>query len=177
MATASFRLSPGQRVAARLKCYLTVNGAAISAGAGCMAGCTHLCLHPVQVESVAWITERKNVLSGLFYLCSFLAYLRFFNLAADPEPTSISPSMHPSTTDAGGHCWRFYALSLFLFLCALLSKTVTSSLPAAILLVLWWQRDRIRWRHIFPLIPFFVVGVALGLTTVWLGKIPRGRPG
>ena len=134
-------------------------------------------LHPVQVESVAWITERKNVLSGLFYLCSFLAYLRFCNLAADPEPTSISPSMHPSTTDAGGHCWRFYGLSLFLFLCALLSKTVTSSLPAAILLVLWWQRDRIRWRHIFPLIPFFVVGVALGLTTVWLEKYHVGAQG
>jgi tetratricopeptide (TPR) repeat protein len=58
-----------------------------------------------------------------------------------------------------------------------LSKTVTSSLPAAILLVLWWQRDRIRWRHIFPLIPFFVVGVALGLTTVWLEKYHVGAQG
>lgn len=149
--------------------YLRVQGAWLAA--------LIFALHPVQVESVAWITERKNVLSGLFYLCSFLAYLRFCNLAADPEPTSISPSMHPSTTDAGGHCWRFYALSLFLFLCALLSKTVTSSLPAAILLMLWWQRDRIRWRHIFPLIPFFVVGVALGLTTVWLEKYHVGAQG
>jgi tetratricopeptide (TPR) repeat protein len=149
--------------------YLRVEGAWLAA--------LIFALHPVQVESVAWITERKNVLSGLFYLCSFLAYLRFCNLAADPGSTSITPSMHTPSSDDGGNRWRFYALSLFLFLCALLSKTVTCSLPAAILLVLWWQQDRIRWRQILPLIPFFVVGVALGLTTAWLEKYHVGAQG
>ena len=149
--------------------YLRVEGAWLAA--------LIFALHPVQVESVAWITERKNVLSGLFYLCSFLAYLRFCNLAADPGSTSITPGMHTPSSDDGGNRWRFYALSLFLFLCALLSKTVTCSLPAAILLVLWWQQDRIRWRQILPLIPFFVVGVALGLTTAWLEKYHVGAQG
>jgi tetratricopeptide (TPR) repeat protein len=149
--------------------YLRVEGAWLAA--------LIFALHPVQVESVAWITERKNLLSGLFYLCSFLAYLRFCNLAADHGSASITPSMHTPPSDNGGNRWRFYALSLFLFLCALLSKTVTCSLPAAILLVLWWQRDRIRWRQILPLIPFFVVGVALGLTTVWLEKYHVGAQG
>ena len=149
--------------------YLRVQGAWLAA--------LIFALHPVQVESVAWITERKNVLSALFYLSSFLAYLRFCNLAAHPGPTSISPSMHPQTSDDAGQRWRFYALSLFLFLCALLSKTITCSLPAAILLVLWWQRDRIRWRDILSLTPFFIVGVALGLTTVWLEKYHVGAQG
>jgi tetratricopeptide (TPR) repeat protein len=149
--------------------YLRVEGAWLAA--------LIFALHPVQVESVVWITERKNVLSGLFYLCSFLAYLRFCNLTADPGSTSITPSMRTPSSDDGGNRWRFYALSLFLFLCALLSKTVTCSLPAAILLVLWWQRDSIRWRQILPLIPFFVVGVALGLTTVWLEKYHVGAQG
>jgi len=125
-------------------------------------------LHPVQVESVAWITERKNVLSGLFYLSSFLAYLRFYDLASNSD--HISSSTHPAAPEWSGHPWLFYALSLLLFLCALLSKTVTCSLPAAILLVLWWKRDRIRWRDLPPLIPYFVVGVFLGLTTIWLEK-------
>jgi len=123
-------------------------------------------LHPVQVESVAWITERKNVLSAFFYLTSFLAYLRYYDLTVDSAQTS--PSMHPAASKVWDHFWPFYPLSLFMFLCALLSKTVTCSLPAAILLVLWWKRDRICWRDTLPLIPYFVVGAFLGLTTVWL---------
>src|SRR5262249_19763749 len=62
-------------------------------------------LHPVEVESVAWITERKNVLSGAFYLSALLAYLRFRPI--DPAAKKTSPA------------WRFYALSLALFACAL----------------------------------------------------------
>lgn len=132
-------------------------------------------LHPVQVESVAWITERKNVLSGLFYLSSFLAYLRFYDSAADSDHTSSST--HPAAPEWRVHPWLFYALSLLLFLCGLLSKTVTCSLPAAILLVLWWKGDRICWRDLPPLIPYFVVGAFLGLTTVWLEKHHVGAQG
>jgi len=123
-------------------------------------------LHPVQVESVAWIAERKNVLSAFFYLTSFLAYLRYYDLTVDSAQTS--PGMHSAASEVRGHFWPFYPLSLFLFLCALLSKTVTCTLPAAILLVLWWKRDRICWRDTLPLIPYFIVGAFLGLTTVWL---------
>ncbi|MHC4218863.1 MAG: tetratricopeptide repeat protein, partial [Planctomycetota bacterium] len=104
-------------------------------------------LHPVHVESVAWITERKNVLSGLFYLAAALLYLRV---------ALIKPSR------------RLYAGSLALFLGALLSKTVTCSLPAALLLVLWWKRGRLGWRDVGALAPFFALGIALGLVTVWM---------
>ena len=132
-------------------------------------------LHPVQVESVAWITERKNVLSAFFYLASFLAYLRYYDLNVDSDQTS--PGIHPATSKVKDNFWPFYPLSFFLFLCALLSKTVTCSLPAAILLVLWWKRDRICWRELPPLIPYFVVGAFLGLTTVWLERHHVGAQG
>jgi hypothetical protein len=132
-------------------------------------------LHPVQVESVAWITERKNVLSAFFYLASFLAYLRYYDLTVDSDQTS--PGIHPATSKVKDNFWPFYPLSFFLFLCALLSKTVTCSLPAAILLVLWWKRDRICWRDLPPLIPYFVVGAFLGLTTVWLERHHVGAQG
>jgi len=132
-------------------------------------------LHPVQVESVAWITERKNVLSAFFYLASFLAYLRYYDLTVDSDQTS--PGIHPATSKVKDNFWPFYPLSFFLFLCALLSKTITCSLPAAILLVLWWKRDRICWRDLPPLIPYFVVGAFLGLTTVWLERHHVGAQG
>lgn len=123
-------------------------------------------LHPVCVESVAWVTERKNVLSGLFYLASVLAYLHFCKIGAPPgtEPT---PRRR----------WGLCGLALALYLCALLSKTVTSSMPAAMILVLWWKRDRPRWRDLWPLIPFFILGICPGLVTVWMEKHHVGAAG
>jgi tetratricopeptide (TPR) repeat protein len=108
-------------------------------------------LHPVTVESVAWVTERKNVLSGLFYLLAGLAYFRF----------------RPLTDEDGAdkRDWRFYPLVLVLFLCALLSKTVTCSLPAVLLLLVWWKRGRIEKRDVLALAPLFVLGAVLGSVT------------
>jgi tetratricopeptide (TPR) repeat protein len=113
-------------------------------------------LHPVQVESVAWVTERKNVLSGMFYLLAMLAWFRF------------RPWIAGQTADSRN--WRFYPLAMLLFLCALLSKTVTCSLPAAIVLLTWWKRGRVGRRDVLALIPLFVSGAALGLLTAWLEK-------
>lgn len=110
-------------------------------------------IHPVQVESVVWITERKNVLSACFYFAAAYTYLRW------AMPT---PDQRPSP---GG---RLYLASLLLFLCALGSKTVTVSLPAALILVLWWKGRRITWRTILPLAPMFVIGVLAGLLTSWM---------
>jgi Flp pilus assembly protein TadD len=110
-------------------------------------------LHPVQVESVAWITERKNVLSTLFYLCAAITYLRFSASADDGAPR-----------------WRLYGGSWLLYLAALLSKSVTASLPAALLLVLWWKRGTIVRRDWLTLAPMLLVGAVLGLLTVWLER-------
>jgi tetratricopeptide (TPR) repeat protein len=149
--------------------YLRVPGAWLAAAL--------FALHPVHVESVAWITERKNVLSGFFYLASALAYFRFANVTGDLADTTASSDTHLLTSDKSPRSWGYYVLSLFLFLCALLSKTVTSSLPAAILLVLWWKRGRICRSDILTLIPYFVVGALFGLTTVWLEKYHVGAQG
>lgn len=120
-------------------------------------------LHPIEVESVAWITERKNVLSGVFYFCSALVYLRFAH------------------ADAGGDRSRHkgvrYLLSLVLFVCALCGKTVTSSLPAALLLVRWWKRGRLRWRDAALLSPFMVLGLAFGILTAYMEKYRVGAIG
>ena len=111
-------------------------------------------LHPVEVMSVAWITERKNVLSAVFYFAALLAYLRFDRLDGDRP--------------AGRWSWRLYGLALGLFCCALLSKTVTVSLPAVLLLVTWWKRSRVGLREVLPLVPWFVLGAVAGLTTAWM---------
>ena len=110
-------------------------------------------LHPVHVESVAWITERKNVLSGFFYLLAFRAWLRF------------AP---PGEDDRGAG--RFWLLSFSLFLCALLSKSVTGTLPAAVLLLTWWKRGRIDGRDVVPLLPFFAAAAGMGGVTAWIEK-------
>ena len=104
-------------------------------------------LHPVHVESVAWMTELKNTLSGVFYLLAAWAYVRF-----------------DQTRDR-----RAYAAALAVFVLALGSKTVTATFPVAMLIVLWWQRGRLDWRKdVWPLAPFFVVGVVVGAGTAWL---------
>lgn len=120
-------------------------------------------VHPVHTESVAWISERKNVLSGTFYLASLLAYTRF-GLGCEEVPHSARR-------------WAFYALSLLLFVCALLTKTVTCSLPAAILLLTWWKRGRLRVQDLAPLGPMFIVGLALGLFTVSMERHYSGALG
>ena len=120
--------------------------------------------HPVQVESVALVTELKNVLSGGFYFLALLAYLRFRPLTGE-------------AATSGGRQWRFYPLVLALFLCALLSKTVTCSLPAVILLLIWWKACRIEKRDVLELTPLFVVGAGLGLVTVWIETHHGGASG
>src|SRR5262245_42059816 len=91
-------------------------------------------LHPVHVESVAWISERKNVLSTLLYLAALLPFLRFFGIDQGETVRVARPA-------------RDYALGMALYLCALLSKTVTCSLPVALALILWWKRGRLARRE------------------------------
>jgi tetratricopeptide (TPR) repeat protein len=123
-------------------------------------------VHPVEVESVAWVTERKNVLSLALALGSMLCYLRF---APAEEPEIGAP--------ANATRWRSYVLAFVLFVAAMLSKTVVASLPAVLLVIYWWKRGRITLADIVPLVPFFAVGAGLGLLTVWMEKHHVGATG
>jgi len=113
-------------------------------------------LHPVNVETVAWIAERKNTLSGIFALAATLWYLGF-----DEDRSR-----------------RRYALAVGLFLLGLLSKTAIVTLPLAWLVILWWKRGMITWRRdIAPLLPFFFISAAAGLVTYWLEHSSIGYRG
>ena len=120
-------------------------------------------VHPVQVESVAWVSELKNLLSTTFYLGSLLAFFRFRPMSGQAQ--------------AGSPPWRFYWLAIALFLCSLLSKTVACSLPAVLALLLWWKAGRVEKRDIEVLSPMFLLGITLGLMTAWLEKHHVGASG
>src|ERR1700730_16510700 len=105
---------------------------------GAWLGAAIFALHPVQVESVAWITERKNVLMGLFFLLALLAWIKFVEASSSQK-------------------WRYYGLALLLYALALFSKTTACTLPAALLLILWLKERRVNWRRLVEIAPF--VGV------------------
>jgi|HubBroStandDraft_6_1064221.scaffolds.fasta_scaffold14953_2 tetratricopeptide (TPR) repeat protein len=123
-------------------------------------------LHPVHVESVSWVTERKNVLSGLFYL---LALRTLIDILAAP--------LGEMPRDNAGRYWRRYALGFAFFVAALLCKSVTCSLPAVLLLVMWWKTGRPRLRETLPLIPLFLVGAVFAWHTNWLERNHVGAAG
>ena len=104
-------------------------------------------LHPVHVESVAWIAEQKNTLSGLFYLGAMLTYLHFDQTRK----------------------WPYYTAALVLFILGVMCKTVIATLPGALLVIFWWQRGRLSWKNdVLPLAPFIVLGAGGGLiTALW----------
>jgi protein O-mannosyl-transferase len=114
-------------------------------------------LHPVNVESVAWIIETKNVLSCLFYLCAIRAALKFWL----PEETGVADSVAVARLKD----WKFFWLAYVLFVCALLSKTSTVPLPAVILLLVWWKRGKISLGDVYPLLLFVATAVGMGVIT------------
>jgi len=104
-------------------------------------------IHPVHVESVAWITERKNVLSGFFYLSALGAYLQL------KEKEAM-------------FCPRYF-LSFFLFTASLFCKTITATFPITVLLLLWWQNGRVSLKEFLRLLPFLAASVfPVTITTI-----------
>jgi hypothetical protein len=120
-------------------------------------------IHPVQVESVAWISEQKNLVSGAFYLAAVLAYLRFCPLDAEQSEAKRR--------------WRYYGLAVAFFVCAILSKTVACTWPLAILLLVWWKRGAIGNQDVRLMAPFVAIGAVLGLATVWVETCCTGARG
>ena len=109
-------------------------------------------VHPVNVESVAWITQRKNLMAMLFYLLSILWAIDWM------EP---SPSHSPVRPRA----FRYW-LSLAAFTLAMLSKGSVAILPVVLLGLILWRRRLEVWDAV-RLAPFFIVSGALGLVNLW----------
>ena len=112
-------------------------------------------LHPVQVESVAWITERKNVLMGFFFLLTLLAWIAFVD-----ERTRRQ--------------WIFYCLALIFYVLALSAKATACTLPAALFLILWLQKKPITMRRLIQIVPFVILGFGMGLLAVWWERYHQG---
>jgi tetratricopeptide (TPR) repeat protein len=113
-------------------------------------------LHPVMVESVAWISELKNTFSGVFFLSTALTYLTY--------------------TETGRR--RFYLSALGLFILGLLSKTTIAPFPLAMLAVVWWKRGGLLWRRdVMPLLPFIAPGILFGLITLYMERTHVGTRG
>ncbi len=107
-------------------------------------------VHPVCVASVAWISERKNTLSMVFYLLTILTYLKYERSASQ----------------------RCYIASVVLFILALLSKTSVVMLPVVLLGCTWWQRGRISWKQLRATLPFFAMAAAMALVTIQFQRRP-----
>lgn len=112
-------------------------------------------LHPVQVETVAWITERKNIFGAFFYLLTTFFYVRFYD----------------------SHRKQDYAVSLLSFAFALLSKSITVTFVIVPILIRWWQGRQFRKLHIFQLSPFVLFGLLAGLNTAYLEIVRVGAKG
>ncbi|MBI1785464.1 tetratricopeptide repeat protein [Candidatus Sumerlaeota bacterium] len=96
-------------------------------------------LHPVHVESVAWVIERKDVMSGFFYLLAFAAYAGF------DERRSYAA----------------YAGALVCLVCAMLCKSVAMSFPLILVLWLWWKGERLGPKKLAPILPFLLISLVM----------------
>ncbi|MBN2580076.1 MAG: tetratricopeptide repeat protein, partial [Pirellulales bacterium] len=137
-------------------------------------------VHPVNVESVAWIAQRKDALAIVFFLLSILWYLKAEKpiegrkskvegreQRSDFRLSTFDP--RPSTFDL-----RWYWLSLAAFLLAMLSKGSVAPLPAILLGITWWRR-KLTWGDLWRTLPFFVIAAVLAAVNVWFQHYHGGK--
>jgi protein O-mannosyl-transferase len=129
---------------------------------GAWLGAALWALHPVMVQSVAWVTELKNTQSCVFYLLSILFFLNWEHLEG-------AASRLPRRR-IGGLRSLVFALSLLFFLLATLSKPSVVMLPFVLALCVWWMRGRIRWRDTLAFAPFALISVVASAWTIWEQK-------
>ena len=116
-------------------------------------------LHPVMVQSIAWVTELKNTQSCVFYLLSILFFLKWGD-----QGGAVSRSPQRRTGDRRS---LVFALSLLFFILATLSKPSVVMLPFVLALCVWWMRGNIRWRDALALTPFALISVVASGWTIW----------
>jgi tetratricopeptide (TPR) repeat protein len=148
-------------------------------------------LHPVQVESVAWVTERKNVLSMAFALLAVLAWVRARDVGGAVVPGGGQGAVPGGTAGAGGGRGasgadagaatsggrRWYALAACAFVCAMLSKTTAAAVPVALAAIEWWRGRRLTAGVGALLAGLFALAIAMGLATAFLEVTHVGASG
>jgi tetratricopeptide (TPR) repeat protein len=130
-------------------------------------------LHPVQVESVAWVSELKNVESLFFCLLAVLAWMQVLDegvqFSEERNGKSLKSSGVSSPKEQKGNAgfWFYYLLALGAYLLALFAKTTACTLPVALVLILWLRGQRLKMRWVAMVIPFVLLGIGMGLVSVW----------
>ncbi len=125
-------------------------------------------VHPVNVESVAWIAQRKNLLAIVFFLSAIICFV-------ESERGCVANESHDDKRgSSGGRSFMWYLISLVCFILAMLSKGSAAVLPVVLLLLMWWQRTVTR-RNLVLLLPFFGIAVALALLNIWFQTHGSGQ--
>ncbi|MCE0499591.1 MAG: tetratricopeptide repeat protein [Methylacidiphilales bacterium] len=119
---------------------------------GAWLGAALWALHPVQVESVAWISELKNTQSGVFYLLAIFFFVKWLKTRNPDERT--------------GSGWN-YGLTLLFAALAMTSKSSTVILPLILCLCAWWIEGRWRWRNLTSVVPIFLMSMATAVAALW----------
>jgi protein O-mannosyl-transferase len=120
-------------------------------------------VHPVGVETVAWVTERKNTLSLLLALGAAWCWLRY---RFGPGPVAAVARDLPAARSR----LPWLAAAVGLFACAMLSKTVAAMLVGVLAVIAWWKTGTIRRADVVGLLPLVMIGLPLALLTIWLEK-------
>ena len=131
---------------------------------GAWLGAALWALHPVMVQSVAWVTELKNTQSCLFYLLSIYCFLDWEKQTQITQTRRVEISL-------------MFGLSLLCFVLATLSKPSVVMLPAVLALCVWWRRRRIQWRDAVALVPFAAISALASAWTIWEQKFHAGAVG
>jgi len=138
---------------------------------GAWLGAALWALHPVMVQSVAWVTELKNTQSGFFYLLSVFCFLKS---EAAIQGRALSDS---SLRQTGEHRFLLFGLSLSFFILATLSKPSVVMLPVVLFLCIWWRAGRPHWHDVLALAPFVFISALASAWTIFEQKFHAGATG
>ena len=138
---------------------------------GAWLGAALWALHPVMVQSVAWVTELKNTQSGFFYLLSIFCFLKSHGAI---QGRAVSRSLLRRTGDRRS---LLFASSLVFFILATLSKPSVVMLPVVLFLCIWWRTGRTHWRDVVALAPFVLISALASVWTIFEQKFHAGATG
>jgi tetratricopeptide (TPR) repeat protein len=119
-------------------------------------------LHPLHVESVAWVAERKDLLCALFYMLSLMAYTKYAQADSDETRGKEATLLFSD---------KRYLYSLGFFMLALLSKPMAVSLPAVLVILDWYPFGRIQslksfWKSVINKLPFIALSLGSSVLTI-----------